>query len=495
MSFEVEKTSSIERKLNFNIPAADVTTQIDSAYRSLRQQAQLPGFRQGKAPRKILERRFGTKIRQEVASTLIQSAFSDAIADFEIYSQPTVEPGEVVNGQDFSFTITLEVKPELIIENYKGIDAEYIKTEIADEQIERTLEQQLQGQAALVEIDDRAVDASDMVMIELTVKQGNKVIHSQPGTMINMASEPYYKGIETVLMGAKKDATVKGEVIFADDAQIEDVAGQTTKITAKILSIRTMQVPSLTDELAETLGFEGGAAGARESVRAKLEQQFKDHEMNQARANLLETLIASNEFEAPKGLVDQQLKALLQELGYQAMMRGEDPRQASYSEEQMADLRTRATFAAKSSLIIDAIATSENVEVNDEDVEAKFAELAEMRSEPIEAIRSHFEKDEALDDLKARLKEEKTLGIIMEAANLTEKSADAPKKKAAPKKAAAKKAAPKKAAAKKAAPKKAAAKKAAPKKAAAKKAAPKKTTAKKAAPKKTTAKKAPATDA
>jgi trigger factor len=478
MSFEVEKTSSIERKLNFNIPAADVTTQMDSAYRSLQQQARLPGFRQGKAPRKILERRFGAKIRQEVASTLIQSAFREAITDFEIYSQPTVDPGEVISGQDFSFTITLEVKPDLKVDNYKGLDAEYIKTEIADEQIERTLEQQLQGQAALVEIEDRAVEASDMVMIELTVKQGRKTIHSQPGTMINMASEPYYKGIESVLLGAEKEATVKGEVVFADDAQIEDVAGQTTKVTAKVLAIQAMKIPDLTDELAETLGFEGGAKGARKSVREKLEQQFKDHEMNQARANLLEKLIETNEFDAPKGLVEQQLKALLQELGFQAMMRGEDPRQTSYSDAQMADLRTRATFAAKSSLIIDSIATAEGVEVNDEDIEAKYAELAEMRNEPVEAIRGHFQKDDALEDLKARLKEEKTLGIIMEAANLTEKSSDEPKKKET------KKAAPKKAAAKKAAPKKAAAKKAAPKKAAAKKPAAKKATAKKATAKK-----------
>ena len=467
MSFEVEKTSSIERKLNFKIPAADVTTQMDQAYRTVKQQANIPGFRQGKAPRKILERRFGARIRQEVASTLIQNAFREAASDFEIYSQPTVDPGEVISGEDFSFTITVEVKPELSIDNYKGLDAEYIKTEIADEQIERSLEQQLQGQAALVEIEDRAVEANDMVMIELTVKQGRKTIHSQPGTMINMADEPYYKGIEPILLGAEKDATVKGEVVFAEDAQIEDVAGETTKVTAKVLSIRAMQVPELTDELAETLGFEGGAAGARESVRTKLEQQFKDHEMNQARANLLEKLIESNEFDAPKGLVDQQLKALLQELSFQAMMRGEDPRQISYTESQMTDLRTRATFAAKSSLIIDSIATAENVEVNEADIEAKYSELAEMRNEPVEAIRGHFQKDDALADLKARLKEEKTLGIIMEAANLTEKSEEKTetKKPAAKKAAAKKKAAPKKAAAKKPAAKKAAAKKPAAKKA------------------------------
>ena len=129
--------------------------------------------------------------------------------------------------------------------------------------------------------------------------------------MVHMASEPYFTGIESLLEGVKKDGKFKGEVTFSAEAQIEEIAGKTLKAEGKALAIQAMKVPDLTDDIAKDLGYEDGADGMRAKIREHLTNHHETNAKNQARAGLLEKLIAANEFEAPKGLIAQQLQALL----------------------------------------------------------------------------------------------------------------------------------------------------------------------------------------
>jgi FKBP-type peptidyl-prolyl cis-trans isomerase (trigger factor) len=162
---------------------------------------------------------------------------------------------------------------------------------------------------------------------------------------------------------------------------------------------------------------------------------------NQARANLLSALIDSNDFEVPGGMVDSQLDMLVQELKMQQAQRGVDPEQINFSEDQMVDLRTRATFATKGGLILECVQRAESIEVTEADVDAKMNEMAEQYSQPVEVIRGYFAKDEMIDDLKARLLEEVTLEWLLDHAKVVEAKATKPAKKKAAKKAPAKKAA------------------------------------------------------
>ena len=445
MSYQVEQVSPIQKKLVFTVPAKKVTSELDRAYKSLAKNVRLRGFRPGKAPRKVLEQRFGKSIEQEVASNLINSSFREHAKNVEFFGQPTVDKGDLARGKDFEFSILLEVRPELELGPYTGVTVHFPTSTVEDSGVDQNVTARLEAQKALAEVDRKKVEAGDHVLVELSVTIDGETAHEHPGTMVNTGGDAYYKGLDEQLVGLTKGrAKTLKKVVFADDAKLDDLAGKTADVKAKVTSIQAYSTPELTDELAGEMGYEGGADGMRAAIRMQLQSRIDENAKNQARANLLQTLIDTNDFDAPAGLIDQQLQALLQEIKVQRAYRGEDPKRIQFTDAEMADYRGRATFAAKASLILEHVSGAESISVTDEDLEAKYEEIATLRGQRVEAIRGYFQKENAVEDLRDRLLEEKTLDWLLEHAELS----DTPVAKAEPSEA---KPAKKKKAAKKAA--------------------------------------------
>lgn len=438
MEFQSEQVSAIQRKLSFTVPGQQVTSELNRAFKSLQKNARLPGFRPGKTPRKVLEQRFGQRVKADVASDLINKAFRKHAADLEFFGQPQIaDRGEIKSGQDFSFAILLEVRPELELGEYTGVTVDFPQITISEDAVEANIKARLSGQSVLSEVTDRKdVQLGDKVLVELEASADGEVVHSHPGTLIDTVRETYYKGLHTQLVGLKQGGKAKTlkAVSFADDAQLDDLAGKTLDVKVKVSGIQAMSTPELSDEVAEEMGYEGGAAGMRAAITAQLEENANGQARNQARANLLQKLIDSNSFDAPAGLVDQQLRALLEELRIQRAYSGQDVRNWKPTDAEMADYRGRATFAAKASLILDHVSKKEEIAVSDEEIEAKYQEIADARGQRIEAIRGYFEKEGAVEDLRDRLLEEKTLDWLLERAelNYVDPAAAAPAAEAAP---------------------------------------------------------------
>ncbi len=429
MKVDVVSVGSYQKKLVFAVPGDQVTAELDKAFRNLSQQARLKGFRPGKVPRKVLEARFGDQIKQDVAGSLIQSGYESALTNhgIEPVGRPQVQDRtEVAAGDEFAFTITVEVKPELVLEQYQGMEVVYPPVEVTDEEVERSVKSRLEGQAKLVEVTDRPVSKGDMALIELVATDGETEVIREPGTMIRTESDPYFPGIEALVEGVGVNEERTGTVSFGANARIEAVKGRTLTTTVKVISIQSTNVPELTDELSGELGFEGGVEGMKLALRLQLQQSREAAARNQARANLLQVLIHHNTFQIPEGMIDSHLNMLVEELKHQQSYLGRDPRKLRFSPEQMADLRVRAEFAAKGGLILDFVAKKEGLSITEEDLEAKYQELADQRGQTVEAIRGYFVKDGAVDELRARLMEEKTLDWLLEHAKLVSEGATPP---------------------------------------------------------------------
>jgi trigger factor len=440
MKVAVESIGSFQRKIQITYPADAVKNELDTAFRQLGRRVRLRGFRPGKAPRKVLEARFGADVRSDVANKFIQDGYRKAIdtESLEPVGQPTLDDApELHSGKDFAFTVLVDVKPEVELTQIEGVEVHYPAVDVADEEIELQVKMKLEGQARLVEVSDRGIESGDMALVELTVKDGDDVVASEPGTMIRTEADPYYPGVEALLVGAKTGDSVEGEVTFSEDARTEAIQGKTLQVEAKVLSIQANEIPELTDALAEELGYEGGADGMRAAIRSELSTAREGAARNQARANLLEALIAANPFEVPAGMVDQSLKMLMDELRLQQAYMGRDPRQLAFSDAQVADLRIRAEFASKAGLILEAVSEDQKIEITDTDLENKYVELAEERGQTVEAVKGYFVKDDgAVDELKDRMLEEKTLDWLLERAKLVDAppAPKAPAKKAEEKK-------------------------------------------------------------
>ncbi len=298
--------------------------------------------------------------------------------------------------------------------------------EVNADEVSAAVKARIEGEAKLEEISGRPVEKGDMALVELTAVDGDDEVAKEFGTMIRTDGDPYYPGVEELVIGASIDEPKSGEVSFGADARTEAVAGRTLNTTIKVMSIQRYTVPELSDELAEKLGYEGGADGMRTALEAQIREQRDALARNQARANLLEELIKANRFDVPSGMVEQSLNMLVEELRLQQSYRtGRDPRTINFGEAQMADLRIRSEFAAKSALILEFVAKKESIEVTDADIDAKYQELADSRGQTVEAVKGWFTKDGSTDELKDRILEEKTLDWLLERANLVEPSATA----------------------------------------------------------------------
>lgn len=438
MKVDVTTVGSFQKRLAFVVPPDQVANQLEQAYKRLATKVRLAGFRPGKAPRRVLEAKYATQVEADVANDIIQQSYRSALTDHAIepIGQPNLaESTPVADRSGFKFTITVDVRPEITLTKWTGMDVVFPTVDVTSEEIDRAVKARLEGHAKLEEVTGRPVQAGDLALVELAVRDDEGDVASEPGTMIRTAGDPYYPGIEAFVLGMEIGGEKEGKVQFGSEARTAAVAGRELDTKVKLLSLQTNVVPELTDELATTLGFEGGTAGMRSGIEAQIRQGRDEMARNQARANLLEVVIAANNFEVPAGMVEQSLKMLMDELRLQQAMRsGRDPRTIGFNDAQVRDLRMRAEFAAKAGLILEWVAKSETIEVTEADLEVKYKQLSNERGQTIEAVKGWFQKEGATAELKDRILEEKTLDWLLERANLVAPSA-APAVEAAPKKA------------------------------------------------------------
>ena len=436
---DIESVSTIRRRLHFKVDDKLVRDELDRAFDNLKRRVRLPGFRPGKVPRKLLEARFGQQIRGEVSSNLVDRAWREAVPQLEVAGRPALEDSADLDGKSpFTFTIGVDVRPEITLDGYQGVEVPYRAPEVSDEVVDARVQARLSTKTVLAEVTDRPVQDGDEVLTQIKLVQGEgdeaETVAEEYGTKIFTSGDRFYPGLEGLLVGLEVEGEASGEVTIGEGSEFEHLSGQTLQAEVKVLGIQARTTPELTDEAAEELGYEGGVDGMKAAIRMEIEQQAEEAARQNARVKLLEKLVNSNEFDVPDALVDEQFEALQEEMKVRRSYSGEDPRAIRFSDAELADLRQRGRFAAKAALILEAIARQEGIEVADADLDAKIAEIAGSRMQAPEAIRGYLEREGAMPVLRTRVSEEKTLEWLLENAELVDPPAEeeAPAAEAAP---------------------------------------------------------------
>jgi trigger factor len=421
----VEETSTIRRRLHFTLPGDVVRGELDRAYRDLKKRVRLPGFRPGKVPRNLLEKQYGKQVKGEVAGRLIELSVKEAFADLDVAGRPSVEEqGEVQRGEQFTFIIGVDVRPEIEVQGYSGLELTKSSVEIGDEIIDAQIQGQLAGKARIESVtDDRPVEEGDLVLAEVKLEADGEALVDDQGTLVNSAGDQFYPGVEALLIGLKKGEDKSEEVTVGEKTALEHLAGKTCQATVKVLGIQARVLPEPA-ELAEELGFDDVDA-MKISIREQMEKSASESARHASQVQALEKLVEINGFDVPEGMVEDHLQALLKEVKMQSAYRGEDPRGLQFSPEELEDYRGRARFAAKASLILEGVARAEKLGVDEGDVQDKIIEIAENRGQEIDAIRSYLMNDENLPRLKDLIVEEKTMGWLLDHAKFSEKESEA----------------------------------------------------------------------
>ncbi|HZO83386.1 MAG TPA: trigger factor [Candidatus Binataceae bacterium] len=420
MNVNVESPSALRRKLTIELEPVEIKQELDRAYNELRRGVVLKGFRPGHAPRNLLERFFGDRVRGEVIQKLIKE-YTDKALD-EQHLRPLLAPEIVTEETDLAkslrFSATFDLRPELVVRDYAGLKVPRPEVQVTDEQVQKALEELRERHATLKKIDDRTrAQRGDFALVEIEgFVEGKPLEGARTGQrLVELSPERLAHGLDEVLIGAEVGRPAQATRSYPADYAEKELAGKTVEWRVSIRELYRKELPALDDEFAKDLGEVGSLEELRERVRAQLSERAREEADARARQGLLDLIIEHNPVEVPQSLAERERELMESEMAAALMAAGMS-REAAVERvrESAEELRARAHKRALSTLIVDAIADQEKVEVSDDELAARIAELVTRApGRERERLAQHYREEEHREALRAAMRRERTLDMLL----------------------------------------------------------------------------------
>ena len=408
MQVSVENAGAIERRLKVSVPADRVWGQIDKELRDLAGRVKLPGFRQGRVPRKLLEQRYLPEVRQSVVSRTIEETYGEALTEEKLNPAGLLAlvPEPYVDGQDLTYVATIEVYPEVKLPSLAGRTLKAPTCTIADADVDQTLET----------IRSRNTEFVPKPSSQ-TAKDGDKVIMDFTGTVDGvefpggqaqdfpcvLGQGQMLPDFEKALAGVKAGDAPVADVTFPDEYHAKELAGKQAKFAITVKRVEAPQLPELNDAFATRLGVEGGVAQLREEVRTNMQRELTQRLRMLKRVQVLEALSELAPKDLPKTLIRQELANA-----------GQPPGEEEPSEEA----RNEAERRVGVSLLCREVITQKELSVSAAEVRARIEEEAESYNDPNQFITEYYAKPERVSQLESMLLEEKVIDSMHETAKI-----------------------------------------------------------------------------
>jgi len=424
MKVHVEEISPIKKKVHVEVPEDHVAKEIDSFYDELKKKAKIKGFRPGKAPRSILERYFKDYTTGEVLQRLIQETFPKALSEVSCspVAPPAFDPQELESGKPFRYAAIVEVKPEIKIEDYAGLNLEGKKEDVGDEELEERLKSLQNLHAQLKTISEpREIRTGDYVILDYDAKMDGKPLDEGKGidVPVEVGSGRFIPTLEEKLIGLKPEDERDVDVSFPADYAYKKWAGKTVSFHVKVKEIKEKILPALDEEFAKDLGgfdsLEALKVKLREDMQKAKEMALDRHLKDQ----IVDQLLQKNSFEIPPSLVEDQNQALVSEAKLRLASQGMNLKDMDISEDKLReDYRAVAERQVKTYLILEKIAGQEGISVSDEEVQGRLKEISERSHQKLEAVKRYYEKNGLIPEIQAGLLSDKTLNLLLEKSHI-----------------------------------------------------------------------------
>jgi trigger factor len=424
MKTNVEEISSIKKKVDIEIPGDQVTREIDSFYEDLKKKAKIKGFRPGKAPRSILERHFKDYVKAEVIQKLIQDTYPTALSETNLHavSDPLIDPGVFESGKPFIYSATFEIKPEIKVEGYLGLNIEATKEEAKDEEVEERLKglQNLHAQLKTIS-EARPIQTGDYAIIDYNAKMDGKPL--EEGKAIDFAVEVgsgrFIPALEEKLVGLRPDEEKEIEISFPEDYGFSKWAGKTIPFHVKIKEIKEKVLPLLDDEFAKDLGDYSSLEDLKTRLKSNIEKEKELALEQKLKDQIVDQLLQATPFEIPESLEEEQVKAMVSDFKLRLSTQGLDLEKIGLTEEKLReDYREMAKKQVRTFLILEKISGQEGMTVSDEEAEERLREISERVHQKFEVMKGYYEKNGLIPGLKIRIMTDKTLDFLLQKANV-----------------------------------------------------------------------------
>jgi trigger factor len=415
--------ATCRRELDLEIPADEVSKAMERVAKEFAKVARVPGFRPGKAPITLIRRRFADDIKGEVLQSLVPERVEKAVSEQKLtpVSQPKVEQLDFNDGQPLKFRAVFEVLPEFELGNYKDLQLEMPLMDVVDEDVTKTLEDMRERAAAFAPAEGRAVQDGDFVQLKLTgTAEGEGEPLQADSVLCHIGAEetmaPFNENLRGVNIGDHKDFDVPYPADYPDSK----LAGKTYHYSVDVLGIKTKKLPELNDDFAKDVSDATTLDELNKKIREGLEHQRDHKQKDLLREKVLGEIVKLHDFPVPQSLVEHQMDVRLERVVRSLAQQGVDPRAVNID---WVSLRKRnedrAKDDVKAELIVDRIATAENIDVTEEEVEHELEHLAGHSNESAGAIRARLTKQGTLDRIKAKLRSDKTLDWLAQNARVS----------------------------------------------------------------------------
>jgi trigger factor len=414
--------ATCRRELELEIPAEDVSKATERVAKEIARVARVPGFRPGKAPLALIKRRFSDDIKGEVLQSLVPEKVEQAVAEQKLspVSQPQVDKLDFNEGQPLKFRAVFEVLPEFELGNYKGLEIEMPAMDVTDEDVSKALEETRERSAAFAPVEGRAVENGDFVQLKLvgTPEDGSEPLQAD-SVLCHVGAEETMEPFNENLRGANIGDHKTFDVDYPADYPDTKLAGKKYHYAAEVTGLKTKKLPELNDDFAKDVSDAATLDELKEKIRENLEHQRDHRQKDLQRERVIGELVKLHEFPVPESLVEHQKDVRLERVVRSLAQQGVDPRAVNLD---WASLRQRQEDRAKedvkAELIIDRIASTEQIDVTDQEMEHELEHLGSHSGESVEAIRARLTKQGALDRMKAKLRSDKTLDWLAQNANV-----------------------------------------------------------------------------
>ena len=426
MSMKVEKTDKKnEVKLSFTIEASKFEEAIQKVYVKSAKYFNIPGFRKGKAPYKIVEKQYGAQIFyedafNEVAGEVYEKELTDA--KIEAVSRPEIDIIQMEKGKDLIFTAVVQTKPEVTLGKYKGIELKKVEYNVEEKDIDHEIGHMQERNARLVNVEDRPVEKNDTTVIDFegfvdgVAFEGGKAENHE----LVIGSHTFIPGFEDQIIGMKIGEEKDINVTFPEEYFSKDLAGKAAVFKVKLHEIKKKELPEVDDEFAKDVSEFDTIKELKDSIKEKLEEENKNKAKYETEEEAIKTVCDNTEIDIPSGMVetetDNMIKDIEQRLMYQGLNFAQYLQMMGKTEEDMRkEMKEQAERQVKTKLVLGAIVEAEKIEATDEEVKAKLEEMATMYGKDAKDL-------EANESLKAYIAEsvktEKAISFIVDNAKI-----------------------------------------------------------------------------
>jgi len=417
MKSVVEDLSTVKKKLTIEIATDTVAKEMDKALSDVAKKARIPGFRPGKAPKNIVEKHYGEEVRSEVLHRMVSDSYLQALQEHKLspVEVPRIDNvSALAKGSPLSFTATVEVRPEINLGVYDGIEVKEQDLTVSDGELKETIDRLREMYAQLEVVEGRPLEKNDTAIIDFEGFHDGKPIEGARSSdyLLDLGSNTLIPGFEDQLAGMNKGETRELKVTFPADYNNKDVAGKDALFKVVLKEIKKKTLPELNDEFAKDLGGKS-LDDLKEGIKKDIEIRKRNELSSAQREELLSKLVDAHTFDVPPGMVDRELLSMARSQATRQARKGMDMKSfdiVKFREEN----RALAEKRVKGLLLLDLISEKENIQVNEQEVSGAIAMMARNSGETADAIRKYYEsQDGGIDNLKSSLIQEKTLGLLL----------------------------------------------------------------------------------